>query len=64
MQLVCKLVCLLFQCLGGTMSAYKFDTFENEAEIDQMIKKFQDKSMEYLKTQDTWDSLAEKPTVS
>ena len=46
------------------MSAYKFDTFENEAEIDQMIKKFQDKSMEYLKTQDTWDSLAEKPTVS
>ena len=46
------------------MSAYKFDTFENEAEIDQMIRNFQDKSLEYLKAQDTWDSLAVDSTVS
>ena len=38
------------------MSVCKFDTFENETEISQMIKKFQEKSYEYLKIQDPWDS--------
>lgn len=37
------------------MSAYRFDTFENEVEINQMIKKFQDESFEYLKIQEPWD---------
>ena len=37
------------------MSVYRFDTFENEVEISQMIKTLQDKSIEYLKLQDPWD---------
>ena len=42
------------------MSACKFDTFENEVEITQMIKKLQDKSIEYLRIQDPWD----RPTTN
>ena len=37
------------------MSVCRFDTFENEVEISQMIKKLQDNSIEYLKLQDPWD---------
>ena len=39
------------------MSVCKFDTFENEVEIFQMIKKLQEKSIEYLKIQDPWDKV-------
>ena len=42
------------------MSVCKFDTFENEAEISQMIKTLQSKSIEYLKIQDPWDTPTEK----
>ena len=38
------------------MSVCKFDTFENEAEISQLIKNLQSKSIEYLKIKDPWDS--------
>lgn len=43
------------------MSTYRFDTFENEVEILQMIKKLQDKSIEYLKLQDPWDRVLTCP---
>ena len=43
------------------MSVCKFDTFENEVEITQMIKNLQDKSIEYLKLQDPWDRTATCP---
>ena len=43
------------------MSVCRFDTFENEAEISQMIKKLQDKSIEYLKIQDPWDKTTSCP---
>ena len=41
--------------MGVSMSVCKFDTFENEAEISQLIKSLQDRSIEYLKLQDPWD---------
>lgn len=37
------------------MSVCKFDTFENEVEISQMIKTLQSKSIEYMKIRDPWD---------
>ena len=43
------------------MSVCKFDTFENEVEILQMIKKLQEKSIEYLKLQDPWDRITTCP---
>lgn len=43
------------------MSICKFDTFENEVEISQMIKKLQEKSIEYLKLQDPWDRVTTCP---
>lgn len=42
------------------MSVCKFDTFENETEISQMIKNLQSKSIEYLKIQDPWDTPSTK----
>ena len=43
------------------MSICKFDTFENEVEITQMIKKLQEKSIEYLKIKDPWDLVTTCP---
>ena len=43
------------------MTLCKFDTFENEVEMNQLIKNLQDKSIEYLKIQDPWDRTAKKP---
>jgi len=45
------------------MSVCKFDTFENEVEISQMIKNLQDKSIEYLKIQDPWDKVTTNPIL-
>ena len=44
------------------MSVCKFDTFENETEISQMIQTLQSKSIEYMKIQDPWDLPASKTT--
>lgn len=46
--------------VGVFMSVCKFDTFENETEISQMIKNLQSKSIEYLKIQDPWDTPSTK----
>ena len=46
---------IILKIVGVSMSVCRFDTFENEVEISQMIKKLQDKSIEYLKIQDPWD---------
>jgi hypothetical protein len=46
------------------MSVCKFDTFENEVEMQQMIKTLQDRSIEYLKIQDPWDIRATKPILN
>ncbi len=43
------------------MSVCRFDTFENEVEILQMIKKLQEKSIEYLKLKDPWDKVITHP---
>jgi len=48
--------------VGVTMSVCKFDTFENETEISQMIQTLQSKSIEYMKIQDPWDLPASKTT--
>ena len=45
------------------MSVCKFDTFENEVEISQMIKKLQERSIEFLKLQDPWDKTVTPPMV-
>ena len=42
------------------MSLCKYDTFENEVEISQMIKKLQEKSIEYMKIKEPWDLKAPK----
>ena len=39
------------------MSMCKFDTFENDVEMNQMIKKFQEKTREYLQFQENLDSM-------
>ena len=49
--------------MGVSMSVCKFDTFENETEISLMIKKSQDKSLEYLKAKDPWDIQVTRPLV-
>lgn len=43
------------------MSLCKYDTFENEAEMDMLIKKLQEKSIEYLNYQDPWDNTIKYP---
>ena len=43
------------------MSVCKFDTFENETEMLQLIKSLQEKSVEYLKLQDPWDRVISHP---
>lgn len=42
------------------MSVCKFDTFENETEMVQMIKKSQSRSIEFLKMTDPWDIVETK----
>ena len=39
------------------MSMCKFDTFENDVEMNQMTKKFQEKTREYLQFQENLDSM-------
>lgn len=39
------------------MCSYKFDTFENETEISQLIKNMQEKSVEYIKVQEPWEKI-------
>lgn len=46
------------------MSLCKFDTFENEVEMTQLIKKLQSNSIEYLKLQDPWDKATSDPIKS
>ena len=43
------------------MSVCKFDTFENEVEISQMVKNLQERSLEFLKLQDPWDKITNCP---
>jgi len=52
---------LIEKTTGVSMSVCKFDTFENEAEISQLIKSLQDRSIEYLKLQDPWDKVTSCP---
>ncbi len=33
----------------------KYDTFENENEIDELIKSLQEKCIEYMKQPDAWE---------
>lgn len=47
--------------MGVSMSVCRFDTFENEVEILQMIKNLQEKSIEYLKLKDPWDKVVSQP---
>ena len=47
--------------MGVSMSVCKFDTFENEMEISQLIKSLQDRSIEFLKLQDPWDKVTSFP---
>ena len=54
-------VCIIEKITGVSMSVCKFDTFENEAEISQLIKSLQDRSIEYLKLQDPWDKAVSCP---
>ena len=61
MLLVYYSVCLLSKKVGVSMSVCRFDTFENEVEISQMIKKLQDNSIEYLTLQDPWDRVTTCP---
>ena len=59
-------VFILVYCIEKTgvfMSVCKFDTFENENEISQMIKSLQSKSIEYLKICDPWDAPSDKQIV-
>ena len=46
------------------MSLCKFDTFENETEMNQLIKNLQDRSIEFLKLQDPWDKVSTNPIKS
>ena len=50
--------------VGVSMSLCKFDTFENEVEMTQLIKKLQSNSIEYLKLQDPWDKATSDPIKS
>ena len=43
------------------MSLCKFDTFENEVEMAQLIKNLQDKSYDYMKIRDPWDYNSSNP---
>ena len=52
---------LIGKITGVSMSVCKFDTFENETEISQMIKSLQDRSIEFLKIQDPWDRVTTCP---
>lgn len=45
------------------MSVCKFDTFENEVEMAQLIKSLQDRSIEFMKLQDPWDKVITKPIL-
>ena len=38
----------------------RFDTFENEMELTQLIEKSQSKSLEYMKIKDPWDIIEPK----
>ena len=39
----------------------KYDTFENETEMDKLIKKFQDRSIEFMKNQAPWEEIESYP---
>ena len=43
------------------MALCKFDVFENEAEMEQLIKGLQDRSSEYLKIKEPWDIAITNP---
>lgn len=61
MRVVLYSVFIIFKKVGVSMSVCRFDTFENEVEILQMIKKLQEKSIEYLKLKDPWDKVITHP---
>ena len=42
------------------MSVCKFDTFENESEMKQMIEKSRGRTIEFLKMTDPWDIIDTK----
>lgn len=46
------------------MSVCKFDTFENEVEMDQLIKKLQSRSIEFMKMKDSLDEVMVTPLKS
>ena len=45
------------------MSLCKFDTFEDEFEMNQLIKSFQDKSIEYMSIQEPWEKTTKTPIL-
>lgn len=45
------------------MSLCKFDTFEDEFEMNQLIKSFQDRSIEYMSIQEPWEKAVKAPIL-
>ena len=45
------------------MSLCKFDTFEDEVEMNQLIKNFQDRSIEYMSIQEPWEKTITNPIL-
>ena len=46
-----------------SMSLCKFDTFEDEFEMNQLIKSFQDRSIEYMSIQEPWEKATKTPIL-
>jgi len=44
------------------MSVCKFDTFENEKEMTQLIEKLQSRSIEFMKIKDSLDEVFTRPS--
>lgn len=44
------------------MSVCKFDTFENEKEMTQLIEKLQSRSIEFMKIKDSLDEVVTRPS--
>ncbi len=42
----------------------RFDTFEDESELSEMIKNFQSKSIEYMSQVDEWEKPVKKDIKS
>ena len=40
---------------GGSMTSARYDTFENETELEAMIKDLQSRSIDYMKRPDAWE---------